>query len=98
MLWVVRFYDKPDVLAIRLQKMQAHLAWLDAMQEVVRVAGSLREIPDGHPQGGLWLVEAQSREEVETVLRADPFWLAGLRERVEIHFWAKAFSERKTLI
>jgi uncharacterized protein YciI len=98
MLYVVRFHDRADQLAVRSTQMQAHLDWLQANQDVVLIGGSLRPAPGETPVGGMWLVEAESRDAVERLLQEDPFWIHGLRERYEIHFWRKAFPERKVLI
>jgi uncharacterized protein YciI len=98
MLYVIRFHDRADSLEIREKHMQAHLDWLDANRDAVLIGGSLREAPGARPEGGMWLVEADSREAVEALMRTDPFWLYGLRERYEIHFWSKAFPQRKITV
>nr|WP_306437396.1 YciI family protein [Cupriavidus taiwanensis] len=48
-------------------------------------------------RGGLWIVRAADRAEVEALIQTDPFWTQGLRERVEIHSWHRAFDEPVTL-
>jgi uncharacterized protein YciI len=95
MLYVVRFYDRTDRLTVRDQFLRAHVAWLDEHREQVLIGGSLRDAPGIPPVGGLWLVEAQSKAAVEELMKTDPFWVNGLRERYEIFFWSKAFPERK---
>ena len=97
MLFVVRFTDKPDSLAIRRKFLPAHIEWLDLHRDTILVAGSLRTEPGAVPVGGLWIVEAESKEAVETLLREDPFWTQGLRQGYEILHWSKA-SERKVLV
>jgi hypothetical protein len=98
MLFAVRFFDKPELLALRNENLAAHIAWLDAHREQILVGGSLRENLDQNAIGGLWLVEAESREVIERLIETDPFWIIGLREHYEIHYWCKAFPERRTLI
>lgn len=98
MLYVVRFTDKPASADLRKQRLPAHLCWLDANQDSVLVAGSLRSDPAKEAMGGLWIVEASSREAVEALIPTDPFWTEGLREGYEIHHWSKAFPERKALV
>ena len=65
-----------------------------AHAQQVRIAGSLREDPVLPPVGALWIVEAANREAVQALIATDPFALAGLRERVEILHWSKAFPGR----
>ncbi len=96
MLHIVRFDDHPDRLDVREQPLPAHIAWLDAHQDVIRIAGSLRQEPDQPAIGGLWIVEAPDRACIEALLRTDPFWICGLRRRVDILVWSKAFPQRLT--
>jgi uncharacterized protein YciI len=95
MLFIVRFTDKPESLATRKQFMQAHIQWLEQHQQTVLVAGSLRVETDAAPVGGLWIVEAESKAEVESLFLTDPFWTQGLRQSFEVLCWSKAFPERK---
>lgn len=94
MLFVVRFTDKPNSVPIRRQYLQDHISWLDQNRDSVLVAGSLREEPDSNPVGALWVVEAETKDRVHGVYTSDPFWTGGLREKVEIYHWSKAFDEK----
>ena len=95
MLYVVRFVDRPDRLATRNAQLAAHIEWLDRHRDRVLVAGSLRPEPGADPVGGLWIVEAGSRDEVDALFRSDPFWVHGLRASHDIWFWSKAFPDRR---
>lgn len=95
MLFIVRISDKAGSQSIRQKFLPDHLEWLDEYQSVVLVAGSLRTEPDSDPSGACWVVEADNRSEVESLLQSDPFWREGLREAYEILHWSKAFPERK---
>ena len=97
MLFAVIFTDKPLQGALRAEYLQAHIDWVAAHQDVVRVAGSLRESPDQVPKGGLWIVEAASVQAVHQLMQTDPFWTCGLRERVEVLHWSKAL-DRQVLV
>lgn len=98
MLYAVRLFDRPDRIAVRREFSKAHVAWLDSNSERILIGGSLREAPGATPIGGLWLVEANSKAEVEAIVFTDPFWTNGLRERYEIYFWSKAFPDRKVAV
>ncbi len=74
--------------------LQAHIDWVAAHQVQVRVAGSLREEPGQDPKGGLWIVQAPSKEAVHQLMQTDPFWTCGLRERVEVLHWSKALDQQ----
>ncbi len=95
MLFAVQFQDDPNKLATRQQYLQSHIDWLDQNADLVLVGGSLRKSPDDEPVGGLWIVNAETKEAVQQLIETDPFWIQGLRISVEILYWSKAFEERK---
>lgn len=87
MLFILRFTDKPDSLAVREQHFSAHLAWLDAHAAQVLVAGTLRAEPDAAAVAALWIVRAASREAVLALSDSDPFWIHGLRATREVFYY-----------
>jgi uncharacterized protein YciI len=96
-LFAVRFHDDPDRSEVRKTCFDAHLDWLHRHRDKVLAAGSLRPEPGSAPVGGLWIVEAADKDAVEVLLQSDPFWVHGLRQSVEIHFWHKAFAQAVTI-
>ena len=89
MLFMVRFTDHADRLAVRQAHSAGHMAWLAAHADQVRVGGPLRVDPYGAAVGAMWLVEAASAAEIERLLAGEPFWVNGLRAGVEILEWRK---------
>jgi hypothetical protein len=98
MLFIARFTDKPNMGELREKLFPAHLKWLDENQKHVLVPGSLRPDVDEASVGGLWIIEADSKAQVEQLFQGDPFFANGLRAKVEIYFWKKAFEDRKVSI
>jgi len=98
MLFAVRFQDDPAKHETRSGYLRAHIEWLDQNADQVLVGGSLRVALDETPVGGLWVVNAESKEAVEQLIKTDPFWIQGLRSSVEILHWSKAFDDREVLI
>lgn len=94
MLFAVIFTDKPGRGALRAEHLKAHIDWVAAHQDTVLVAGSLRTEPGAVPKGGLWVVEAASREAVLDLMQSDPFHQCGLRESVEVLHWSKALEKK----
>ena len=94
MLFIVQFEDvyaeQPERLPERAQHMPDHLAFLAAHADRVIAAGALRASADGVPSGGIWIVNAASKADVEAFYKDDPFWTAGLRKSVRVSHWAKA--------
>ena len=97
MLFAVLFTDKPGQGALRAEHLEAHIAWVADHRGTVLVAGSLRAEPQAVPKGGLWVVEAASKEAVLDLMKSDPFYTCGLRENVEVLHWSKAI-EGKVLV
>lgn len=94
MLFAVLFTDKPGHGALRAEHLEAHVQWVAQHQDTVRVAGSLRVEPTAVPKGGLWIVEAPSRDAVMALMQTDPFWTCGLRQGVEVLHWNKALARQ----
>ncbi|AEG93652.1 YciI family protein [Ramlibacter tataouinensis] len=98
MLFAVIFTDKPNHGAVRAANLQAHIDWLEQNREVIPIGGSLRVEPSQVPKGGLWIAQAESKEQLEALLKTDPFYVAGLRQSYEILHWSKANAGRKVQI
>jgi uncharacterized protein YciI len=98
MLFAITFTDKLGYGEIRAAKLQAHIEWLEKNREVVPVGGSLRHELGETPIGGLWIAEAESKAQLEELIKTDPFFIAGLREGYKILHWSKANALRKVLI
>ena len=98
MLFAVIFTDKPGHGEVRAANLQAHVEWLEQNKDIVPIGGSLRHEPSEVPKGGLWVAEADSKAQIEALLKSDPFFIAGLRQSYEILHWSKANGERKVLI
>jgi len=92
MLFAVMFEDEASRADnIRRQYMPAHLNFLERNASVIRAAGPLRDVDDT-PAGGLWLVQADDREQVEALVREDRFWPTGLRRSIRVLAWTQVFA------
>lgn len=94
MLFAVIFTDRPGHGALRAQHLDAHIRWVSEHRAEVLVAGSLRQTPDAVPEGGLWIVEAPSKEFVLDFMQSDPFYTCGLRQDIKVMNWFKALQEK----
>ena len=98
MLYAVLFEDDAKLaVELRRQHMPSHLSFLERNAARIRAAGPLRA-PAGDPAGGLWLVEADSPEAVDALVKVDPFWSTGLRRSVRILIWSQVFAEGRRMI
>ena len=94
MLFILRFTNNPERVHLVPQFYPAHVEWLKERSSVILVPGAIRTDPDAPPVGGLWIVNAASKAEVEQLFQTDPFWVQGLRLGYEILYWSKAFPDK----
>ena len=98
MLYAVLFEDDAKLaVELRRRHMPSHLSFLERNAALIRAAGPLRA-PAGDPAGGLWLVEADSPEAVDALVKEDPFWSTGLRRSVRILIWSQVFAEGRRMV
>ena len=97
MKFAVLFEDNAGVGDLRAKHMPDHLAFLERNQARIDAAGPLLN-DDGTGAGGLWLVEAESTQEVRALVEEDPFWPTGLRKSVRILSWNRVFARGQRLI
>ena len=98
MLFIVRFFDNQDKSFVRRDNLSKHLDWLKLNSDKILVAGSLRNEPADNPLGALWIIEADNKIDIESIIKSDPFWICGLRDSYEILHWSKAFNDLQVLV
>src|SRR5258706_16267359 len=98
MLYVVLFEDNANLgTDVRRQHMPAHLSFLEKNAGRIKAAGPLRA-PSGDPAGGLWIVEAESPDGGDALVKADPFWPTGSSRSARLLSWAQCFADcRRTI-
>ena len=94
MLFILRFTNNPEKVHLVSQYYPAHVEWLKERESMILVPGAIRMDPEAPPVGGLWIVRAESKAEVEALFLTDPFWVNGLRQGYEILYWSKAFPDK----
>ncbi len=82
-LFVLNCIDRKDALDRRLATRPAHLAYVEAQREIVKLGGPLLN-DNGQPIGSLLIVETDDKAGAEAFAAADPYRQAGVFETVEI--------------
>ncbi|AHD09298.1 YciI family protein [Phaeobacter gallaeciensis] len=92
--WVVIFTDTADMLAVRSRQdlRDAHVAYAKKHPELL-IGGGLKPDPDGAFCGALWVVEVDSKAEVEELVTNDPFYFPEHRT-FEIFTWGKLLEDQ----
>ena len=92
MRWIAIFSDTPEMLAIRQQRGDFHLAYLRAHTDEILIAGGCREGPEEPFVGGLWVMDVPSRERAMQLVEADPYWVPAHRS-VRLLTWGKGLED-----
>ena len=95
-LYAVLFEDDDRHADKRPTHMAAHLAFLKQNAKSVLAAGPLTDSKERKPAGGMWLVTADTVEQVDAIVKSDPFWPTGLRKSVRILEWKQVHSTMVT--
>ena len=82
MFFIVHTYDRAGALDIRMTNRDAHIAWLKAAGDSVKVAGPWMN-EAGEMAGSLLIVDMADDAALQAWLDKDPYKIAGLFERVE---------------
>ncbi len=78
-------HDGADGLRLRKEAMDAHLSYIETVQDHIRVAGPIPAGPDGAISGSLLIYEAADEAACRTMLENDPYHQAGVWDRIEIY-------------
>lgn len=83
MLIMFRCTDKPgSTKAKRDEYLVAHLQWVEANMQNIKVAGPLRE--HEHIIGSLYILEAETQHEGLALMKSDPYFKADIWQPLEI--------------
>lgn len=91
--WLFICRDGPDTLPLREKHLFGHLDQIEAHNPRYRVAGPVRDEPDGPIVGSVFLVEAPTRAEAEAFMAGDPYISSRMYESVEVLHFVPACGE-----
>ena len=94
MLFAFLCTDKPGHLNVRMETRPTHVEYLNKLnaEGTLKFAGPFLD-DDGKPNGSLVVVEAADMAAVRTIAEADPYYMAGLFEKVEVKAWNWVFNK-----
>jgi uncharacterized protein YciI len=80
MIYIVTCLDRAGASALRLEHIEAHRAYLAKAPIRTLISGPLVEADGTTMKGSFFMLEVQSREEVERFQQDDPLYKAGIWE------------------
>jgi uncharacterized protein YciI len=98
MPYVIQTQDKPGSANVRAEARPAHLEYLTKHQNLLLAAGALIDDDGTGGNGGVLIVDTDSRAEAEKFINEDPFTKAGLFQKVTVTRWRKAFFNKERLV
>jgi uncharacterized protein len=90
--FVIVAWDGPNSLEKRAANRDAHFAHIETVMEKIAVAGPLKD-DAGVNIGSLFILKVASHAEAEALLRADPYFAAGIWDRWTINPFLPAAGE-----
>jgi uncharacterized protein YciI len=98
MKYAVLFEDNDEFAHMRPKFMANHLQFLADNSDRIEIAGPMKEAQSQQPAGGLWMIDAESPEQVQALVETDPFWPTGLRKSIRILEWTHVYAYGKKMI
>lgn len=89
--YIIETFDKPDHQHVRQAARAAHLAFLEQNKALLLACGAKLADDGTDLGGGLYVVALETREEAQRFIESDPFYTAGLFDRVALTRWRKAY-------
>jgi len=93
--WVVLCMDNEalDTAALRRKARDAHFAYIESVLDRLLVAGPLAVPGSKVHKASLFIYAAASAAEARALVEADPFFLAGIYARIEVHPFTPAAGQ-----
>jgi len=88
--WIAIFEDNAHALEVREKYREPHFQYLATHASKIRLGGGLQRTPEGPWVGGLWIIDADTREEAVQLCKDDPFFVHGLRKGYSLMLWSRA--------
>ncbi|WP_346830856.1 YciI family protein [Pseudomonas abietaniphila] len=91
MPYIIETWDKPNSLSLRMLNRPDHLQYLAKNAKVLLACGAKLNHDASDLGGGLYIIDTENEAEAQKLIEEDPFYKAGLFERVSVTRWRKAY-------
>jgi uncharacterized protein YciI len=89
--YLIETFDFPERTHIRQERYQEHLDFLSENAGLLLACGAKLSDDGNSANGGIYLVDLETREEAEAFIARDPFSQGNLFHKVGIRRWRKAY-------
>ncbi len=86
--------DDPAKTGLRQKTRAVHLRYMIAHKDRILFGGPIKSEPDGPTVGSAFVLDYETRAEVDAFLAEEPYFLAGLFESVVVRAMAVMVPER----
>lgn len=91
MPYLIETFDSPERSNIRRQRYQEHLDFLAEQADLLLACGAKLSEDGESANGGIYLLNVDTRNEAEEFIARDPFMQGNLFRNVVVQRWRKAY-------
>lgn len=91
MPYLIETFDAPEHAYVRQERYQEHLDFLAENARLLLACGAKLSDDGNSADGGIYIVDLETREEAERFIAQDPFSQGSLFREVGIRRWRKAY-------
>jgi len=89
--FLIETFDAPERSHIRRERYQEHLDFLAEQADLLLACGAKLSDDGASADGGIYLVNVETRDEAESFIARDPFMQGNLFRDVVVQRWRKAY-------
>lgn len=93
-MYAVICFDRPGSASLRDAHRAAHVQFLNANSAKISFGGPLKEAVDGPSTGALLVLDCDSFDEADAIIKADPFYRGGVYESVSVRAFKQVFPPK----
>ncbi|MCJ8503472.1 YciI family protein [Kocuria flava] len=98
MPYLIETFDRENSYDRRLQLRDEHLRYLETVADKLLACGAKLSEDGETADGGIYLVDVDTRDEAEALIEADPFHQGDLFREVKIQRWRKAYLDGRSYL
>lgn len=95
MPYVIKFHDEPGVTERKRELRGVHLEYVKKNSTRIIASGGLFPDDDDFPNGGLIILDCETRQDAVDYIENDPFFLNRIFETYTIDRWRKFVFDHK---